>query len=62
MFHAIDRAWDQLRAISIPKRSAISGVLVSDMSGRTNILMKAKELGFKLAPDAPETREITARS
>lgn len=36
-------------------------VLVSDMSGRTNILMKAAELGFKLKPDAPETRTITAR-
>jgi 2-isopropylmalate synthase len=35
-------------------------VLVSDMSGRTNILMKATELGFKLQPDAPETRAITA--
>jgi len=34
-------------------------VLVSDMSGRTNILMKAAELGFKLEPDAPETRAIT---
>ena len=31
------------------------------MSGRSNILMKAKELGFKLAPDAPETRQITSR-
>jgi 2-isopropylmalate synthase len=36
-------------------------VLVSDMSGRTNILLKAKELGFKLSPDAPETRAITSR-
>jgi len=36
-------------------------VLVSDMSGRTNILLKAAELGFRLAPDAPETRAITAR-
>ena len=35
-------------------------VLVSDMSGRTNILMKATELGFKLDPEAPETRAITA--
>jgi 2-isopropylmalate synthase len=34
-------------------------VLVSDMSGRTNILMKATELGFHLEPDAPETRAIT---
>ncbi len=31
------------------------------MSGRTNILLKAAELGFKLAPDAPETRAITSR-
>jgi 2-isopropylmalate synthase len=30
------------------------------MSGRTNILMKAAELGFKLTPEAPETRSITA--
>jgi len=35
-------------------------VLISDMSGRTNILMKAAELGFKLEPDAAETRSITA--
>jgi 2-isopropylmalate synthase len=34
-------------------------VLISDMSGRTNILLKAKELGFKLEPNAPETRAIT---
>jgi 2-isopropylmalate synthase len=36
-------------------------VLVSDMSGRTNILMKARELGFKLDINAPEARDITAR-
>ena len=30
-----------------------------DMAGRTNILMKATELGFHLKPDAPETRSIT---
>ena len=27
------------------------------MSGRTNILMKAQELGFKLTPDTPETED-----
>jgi 2-isopropylmalate synthase len=31
------------------------------MSGRTNILLKARELGFKLSPDSPETREITGK-
>jgi 2-isopropylmalate synthase len=36
-------------------------VLVSEMSGRTNILMKAAELGFKLDPDSAETRAITAK-
>jgi 2-isopropylmalate synthase len=36
-------------------------VLVSDMSGRSNIVAKAKELGLKLAPDAPEMKAILAR-
>src|SRR5437660_5773888 len=36
-------------------------VLVSDLSGRSNIVMKAHELGFKLASDTPELREILAR-
>jgi 2-isopropylmalate synthase len=36
-------------------------VLISDMSGRTNILVKARELGFKLTPDTPELKTITAR-
>jgi len=33
-------------------------VLVSDMSGRSNILMKAHELGMDLNKDTPEVREI----
>ncbi len=36
-------------------------VLVSDMSGRTNIVLKAKELGFDLRPETPELRTITAK-
>src|SRR5437016_8211547 len=36
-------------------------VLVSDLSGRSNIVMKAKELGFKLGNDTPELKEILAR-
>jgi 2-isopropylmalate synthase len=35
-------------------------VLVSDLSGRSNIVMKAQELGFKLQPDTPELKEILA--
>ncbi len=33
-------------------------VLVSDLSGRSNILMKAHELGMDLDKDTPEVREI----
>ena len=33
-------------------------VLVSDLAGRSNIVMKANELGFRLANDTPELRQI----
>ena len=36
-------------------------VLISDLAGRSNIVMKAKELGFKLDNDTPELKEILAR-
>jgi 2-isopropylmalate synthase len=36
-------------------------VLVSDLSGRSNIVMKAQELGFKIANDTPELKNILAR-
>jgi 2-isopropylmalate synthase len=36
-------------------------VLISDLAGRSNIVMKARELGIKLDNDAPELREILAR-
>jgi 2-isopropylmalate synthase len=35
-------------------------ILVSDLSGRTNVELKAKELGLDLDPKAPETRAILA--
>lgn len=59
--HAIERVARSYEHINPEAVGNFRRVLVSDMSGRTNILMKAKELGFKLAPDAPETRAITAR-
>jgi 2-isopropylmalate synthase len=58
--HAIDRVARSYEHIDPEAVGNRRRVLVSDMSGRTNILMKATELGFKLAPDAPETRSITA--
>lgn len=36
-------------------------VLISDLSGRVNILLKARELGFDLQPDTPELRVILGR-
>ena len=33
-------------------------VLISDLSGRSNIMMKAHELGIDLGKDTPEVREI----
>src|SRR5712664_3896128 len=35
--------------------------LISDLAGRSNIVMKAHELGFNLAADTPELKEILGR-
>jgi 2-isopropylmalate synthase len=58
--HAIGRVARSYEHINPEAIGNHRRVLVSDMSGRTNILMKAAELGFKLEPDAAETRAITA--
>ncbi|PWU14525.1 MAG: citramalate synthase, partial [Verrucomicrobia bacterium] len=36
-------------------------VLMSDLAGRSNIVMKAQELGFKITSETPELKEILAR-
>jgi 2-isopropylmalate synthase len=36
-------------------------VLVSDLAGRSSILMKAQELGFKVRSDTPELKDILTR-
>ena len=36
-------------------------VLMSDLAGRSNIVMKAAELGIELPPDAPELKAILAQ-
>jgi 2-isopropylmalate synthase/homocitrate synthase family protein len=59
--HAIERVARSYEHINPEAVGNFRRVLVSDMSGRTNILMKAKELGINLKPDAPETRAITAK-
>jgi 2-isopropylmalate synthase len=59
--HAIERVARSYEHVNPESVGNFRRVLVSDMSGRTNILLKAKELGYKLAPDAPETRTITVK-
>jgi 2-isopropylmalate synthase len=36
-------------------------VLISDLAGRSNILLKAQELGFKISSETPELKKILAR-
>ncbi|MSU21152.1 MAG: citramalate synthase [Pedosphaera sp.] len=36
-------------------------VLISDLAGRSNIVMKAQELGFKVSNDTPELKGILSR-
>ena len=58
--HAIGRVARSYEHVNPESIGNHRRVLISDMSGRTNILMKATELGFKLQPEAPETRAITS--
>jgi 2-isopropylmalate synthase len=59
--HAIERVARSYEHVNPESVGNFRRVLVSDMSGRTNILLKAAELGFKLSPEAPEAREITGK-
>lgn len=59
--HAIDRIAHSYEHINPEAVGNHRRVLVSDMSGRTNILLKAKELGFNLTTETPELKSITAR-
>lgn len=59
--HAIDRVARSYEHIQPEAVGNHRRVLVSDMSGRTNVLMKAQELGFKLTTETPELKTITTR-
>ena len=59
--HAIDRISRSYEHIQPEAVGNSRRVLISDMSGRSNILMKAVELGFKLKPDTAEVKTIIAR-
>jgi 2-isopropylmalate synthase len=59
--HAIERVARSYEHINPEAVGNHRRVLVSDMSGRTNVLVKAAELGFKLSGDMPELRTILSR-
>ncbi len=59
--HAIGRVARSYEHIQPDAVGNFRRVLISDMSGRTNILVKAQELGFKLTADTPELKTITER-
>jgi 2-isopropylmalate synthase len=58
--HAIDRVARSYEHIDPEAIGNHRRVLISDMSGRTNVALKAKELGFALTNDTPELKTITA--
>ncbi len=59
--HAIERVARSYEHINPEAVGNHRRVLVSDMSGRTNILVKAQELGFKITVETPELKTITAK-
>ena len=59
--HAVERLAASYEHIHPETVGNSRRVLVSDMSGRSNVLAKAKELGLKLSADTPELRTILAR-
>jgi len=59
--HAIDRVARSYEHIEPEAVGNQRRVLVSDMAGRSNILMKARELGFDFTADTPELKTILAK-
>jgi 2-isopropylmalate synthase len=59
--HAVDRVVSSYEHIDPAAIGNQRRVLVSDMAGRSNVAMKAKELGFDFKPDSPELSAILAR-
>jgi 2-isopropylmalate synthase len=59
--HAVERVAHSYEHINPEVVGNSRRVLVSDMSGRSNVLAKAKELGFQLTPDTPELKPILTR-
>jgi len=56
--HAVERVAQSYEHISPEAVGNTRKVLVSDLSGRSNIYWKARELGFPVNPDTPELKAV----
>jgi 2-isopropylmalate synthase len=52
------RSYEHIDPVLVGNRRT---VLISDLAGRSNIVMKANELGFKISNDTPELKEILVK-
>src|SRR5256714_4332914 len=59
--NAVQKVTRSYEHIDPPRVGNVRRVLVSDLSGRSNIVIKAHELGFNVTNDTPELREILAQ-
>lgn len=59
--HAVDRTVASYEHIDPAAVGNQRRVLVSDMAGRSNILMKARELGFNFTAETPELKTILTK-
>jgi 2-isopropylmalate synthase len=59
--NAVQKVVSSYEHIDPTRIGNVRRVLVSDLAGRSNVVMKAQELGFKLTNDTPELKEILAR-
>ena len=56
--HAVERVASSYEHIDPASVGNVRRVLVSDLSGRSNVIMKAQELGLPITKDTPELKEI----
>ena len=59
--HAVERVLNSYEHIAPEAVGNTRHVLVSDMAGRSNILVKARELGFEMTAHTPELPAVLAR-
>ena len=59
--NAVQKVVNSYEHVDPARVGNVRRVLISDLAGRSNIMMKATELGFRLTADTPELKEILTR-